>query len=157
MSTNAGQEAKEKAAQLCREGLENYRHWNIERAIEALEAATTLDSTQADYFLYLAQAYMRLSDYEAMRRALGRFIHLESDQTLVDRFEAFFGSAMDRVETCLTHVMAGHDIPLAVIGAAIQMWLEFRLATGRAPIDLDGAQADVWAAALDYTVRKVNI
>ena len=40
------------------------------------------------------------------------------------------------------------------VGAAIQMWLEFRIALGRQPLTM--RKPEVWAAALDYTVRKVN-
>jgi len=149
--------AQARAAQLCREGREYYRHWDIEGAILAFESAIELDETKADYFLYLAQAYTRVSNYDAMRQALGRFIYLETDQTLIDRFEALFGSALDEVETSFTQVMTQHHVPLQVTGAAIYMWLEFRVAMGRQPIDVDGRKSKEWAAALDYVVRKVNI
>ena len=148
--------AKDKAVQLCQEGLDYYNHWDIERAIETFQSAVALNSYEADYFLYLAQARVRLGDYEGMRKALGRFIYLESDPILTDRFEMLFGNAMDEVETLLTQIMTRHDVPLEVIGAAIQMWLEFRVASGRKHITLDGAEACAWAAALDYTIRKVN-
>jgi len=156
VSPTISKEAEAKAAELAEKGLLHYQHWEIEEAIEAFESAVALDGSKADHFLHLAQAYMRLGDYEAMRKALGQFIHLETDPALIDRFEAFFGSAMDAVETCLTEIMAQHEVPLAVIGAAIQMWLEFRLAMGRKPINMAGIKPHVWAAALDYTVRKVN-
>jgi hypothetical protein len=148
--------AKAKAAQLCKEGLTHYRNWDVERAVEIFKAASVLDSTNADAFLYLAQAYMRLGDYKAMRSALGRFIHLETDETLIDRFEIFFGSQMDQVETLLTQVMTRQEIPLEVVGAAIHMWLEFRLAMGRKSINMAGLKPQVWAGALDYTIRKIN-
>lgn len=147
---------KEKADQLCQEGLDYYAHWDIERAIEALRSAIALNSREADYFLYLAQAYVRLGDYESMRRALGEFMHLESDPDLTDRFEMLFGNAMDDVETLFTHIMTQRDAPLEIIGAAIQMWVEFRVALGRKHISLKGGEARAWAAALDYTIRKVN-
>jgi len=150
------QGAKDKAAQLCQEGLDYYKHWDIERAIETFQSAIALNGQEADYFLYLAQAYVRLGDYEGMRRALGRFIHLESDARLTERFEMLFGNMMDEVETLLTQIMTQHDVPLEVIGSAMQMWLEFRVTMGRKRIALDGAQPREWAAALDYTVRKVN-
>ena len=91
-----------------------------------------------------------------MRKALGNFIHLEQDQNITDRFETLFGNAMDNVETCLTQTMTKHDVPLEVIGAALQMWLEFRVTIGRRPIDISDDHAKEWAAALDYTIRKVN-
>jgi len=50
--------------------------------------------------------------------------------------------------------MTAAGIPLEEVGAAIQMWLEYRIAIGRRPLSLRKPEA--WAAALDYTVRKVN-
>ena len=148
--------AKEKAAQLVQEGIDYYLHWDIERAVETLAKAVSLYDQDADYFLYLAQAHVRLGDYEGMRRALGQFLHLESDPALTDRFEILFGNAMDPIETHLTQIMTRHDVPLEVIGSAIQMWLDFRVALGRRPLVYDGSETKAWAAALDYTVRKVN-
>ena len=148
--------SKEKAAQLCQEGLDYYTHWDIERAIETFEKATALDDQEADYFLYLAQAHVRLGDYEGMRKALGRFMHLEENPELTARFERLFGNAMDEIETLLTQVMTSQEVPLEVIGAAIQMWLEFRVAMGRKKIILNATEIKSWAASLDYTIRKVN-
>ncbi len=148
--------SKAKAAQLCQQGLECYQNWDTERAIEAFETATALDDTNPDYFLHLARTYVRLGDYDAMRRALGGFIHLETDQRLIDRFEALFGSALDEVEKHLTDVMTGRKVPLQIVGAALHMWVEFRVAMGRNPINTVETKALAWAAALDYTVRKVN-
>jgi hypothetical protein len=45
---------------------------------------------------------------------------------------------------------------LEVIGAAIQMWLEFRVAVGRRSIPMDIQNTRIWAGTLDYTIRKVN-
>ncbi len=156
MSTKLSEIAKRNAAQYCRDGLNYYANWDVERAVEAFQSAIALNRNEIDYYLYLAQSYIRLGDYPSMRQALGKFIERESDLKLVERFQAFFGSAMDSVETVLTEVMAAHEVPLPVIGAAIQMWLEFRLARGRDPINLSGIKSSTWAAALDYTIRKVN-
>ncbi|MCD6344949.1 MAG: hypothetical protein J7M17_05045, partial [Anaerolineae bacterium] len=41
------------------------------------------------------------------------------------------------------------------IGAAVQMWMEFRIALGEEPLSIP--KPETWAAALDYTVRKVNL
>ncbi|OQY26974.1 MAG: hypothetical protein B6243_13520 [Anaerolineaceae bacterium 4572_5.2] len=65
-----------------------------------------------------------------MRRALGRFIQFETNLAIAERYEALFGSALDAVELALTEVMSQHDVPLEVIGAAIQMWVDFRVAWG---------------------------
>jgi tetratricopeptide (TPR) repeat protein len=148
--------AREKAAQLCEEGLDYYAHWDIERAIEAFKSAVALNRWEPDYCLYLAQAYVRLGNYDMMRKALGRFMQLEKDPELTERFERLFGSAMDEVETYLTQTMTQHDVPLEVIGAAIQMWLEFRVAIGRQSIAMDSQNCRAWASGLDFTIRKVN-
>jgi len=156
MSTKISRVAKAKADQYFQEGVNFYRQWDVELAIKSFEAAIILDNTDADYFLYLAQAYVRLGNYSAMRRALGRFIQLEPNPVITDRYEALFGSALDAVERILTEVMSQHDVPLAVVGAAIQMWVEFRIAWGRHPLNIAGLKPKTWGAALDYTIRKVN-
>jgi hypothetical protein len=65
-----------------------------------------------------------------------------------------FANAMDEVETLITEKMTRKGVPLDEIGAAIQMWLEYRIALGRSPLSIRKPQS--WAAALDYTVHKVN-
>jgi hypothetical protein len=50
--------------------------------------------------------------------------------------------------------MPQQGINLEVVGAAIQMWVEYRVTVGTAP--LDTSHPENWGAALDYTVRKVN-
>ncbi|OQY47716.1 MAG: hypothetical protein B6242_04320 [Anaerolineaceae bacterium 4572_78] len=156
MSSKVSQLAQEKATQLCNEGLEYYRSWDAEKAFEAFEAAISLNGYVANYYLYLAQTAIRLGDYDTMRKALGGFISLENDSDIVHRFEQMFSSAMDEVETNLTQTMPKHNVPLEIIGAAIQMWLEFRVAMGRSPISMRDSHEKIWAAALDFTIRKVN-
>lgn len=148
--------AKKNATQLFQEGQDYYAHWDIERAVQTVRDAISLNDQVADYFLFLAQAYVRLGDYEAMREALGRFIYLERDHDIIDRFEAMFGNAMDAVETCLTQVMSQQEVPLEIIGAGLQMWLEFRVTMGRKTIDISNEYSREWAATLDYTIRKIN-
>jgi tetratricopeptide (TPR) repeat protein len=145
---------KRKAAQLNEEGLLHYRHWEVEDAVQAFRQAAALDPNQADHHLNLARALARFGDYEGTLRALGDFLRTESDTTLTERFERLFGNAMDEVETRLTEVMTRHNLPLDIIGAAIQMWMEYRIAVGRRPLDV--REPSPWAAALDLTVRKVN-
>lgn len=156
MSETVSKVAKARASKLCQEGLAHYRNWDIEQAIQTFEAAIALDHTSTDLFLHLAQAHMRMNDYDCMRKALGEFIHLETDPVLLDRFEAFFGSGLDQVEVILTQIMTGHEVPLEVVGAAIHMWIEFKLAMGRNPINMAGLKPKAWAAALDYAIRKIN-
>ncbi len=145
---------KRRAAQLNEEGLLRYRRWEVEEAVRTFRQAAEMEPDQPDYHLNLARALARFGDYEGTLRALGEFLRTESDPVLTERFERLFGNAMDEVETLLTGVMTQHDLPLDVIGAAIQMWMEYRIAVGRRP--LDSSNAAPWAAALDLTVRKVN-
>jgi tetratricopeptide (TPR) repeat protein len=145
---------KRRAAQLNEEGLLRYRRWEVEEAVRTFSEASELEPDQPDYHLNLARALARFGDYEGTLRALGDFLRTESDPVLTERFERLFGNAMDEVETLLTGVMTQHDLPLDVIGAAIQMWMEYRIAIGRRP--LDASNSAPWAAALDLTVRKVN-
>jgi tetratricopeptide (TPR) repeat protein len=145
---------KRRAAQLNEEGLLRYRRWEVEEAVRTFRQAAEMQPQQPDYHLNLARALARFGDYEGTLRALGEFLRTESDPVLTERFERLFGNAMDEVETLLTGVMTQHDLPLDVIGAAIQMWMEYRIALGRRPLDTSGAAP--WAAALDLTVRKVN-
>lgn len=145
---------KRKAAQLNEEGLLQYRRWQVEDAVSTFRQAVELDPEESDYHLNLARALARFGDYEGTLRALGNFLRTESDPVLTERLERLFGNAMDEVEVFLTEVTTQHDLPLDVIGSAIQMWMEFRIAIGRRPLDVSNPAP--WAAALDLTARKVN-
>jgi tetratricopeptide (TPR) repeat protein len=145
---------KRRAAQLNEEGLLHYRRWEVEDAVRIFRQAAELDPDQSDYHLNLARARARFGDYEGTLRALGDFLRTETDPLLTERFERLFGNAMDEVETLLAEVMTHHDVPLDIIGAAIQMWMEYRIAVGRRPLDI--SEPAPWAAALDLTARKVN-
>jgi len=145
---------KRRSAQLNEEGLLHYRRWEVAEAVRRFRQAAELTPDQPDYHLNLARALVRFGDYEGTMRALGNFLRNESDPVLTERFEQLFGNAMDEVEILLTTVMTKHDLPLDIIGAAIQMWLEYRIAVGRRPLDVSEPQP--WAAALDLTVRKIN-
>jgi tetratricopeptide (TPR) repeat protein len=145
---------KRRAAQLSEEGLLRYRRWEVEEAVRTFRQAIELEPNQPDYHLNLARALARFGDYEGTLRALGEFLRTESDAVLTERFERLFGNAMDEVETLLTEAMTRHNLPLDVIGAAIQMWMEYRIAIGRRPLDTSNPAP--WAAALDLTIRKVN-
>ena len=146
---------KLRAQSLNRTGLEHYDRWELESAITLFQEAVRLDDTESDYHLNLARAQVRMGDYELMMQALGDFISTEPDEDLVGRFETLFSNALDAVESKLTGVMPNHDVSLDVIGAAIQMWVEYRVTIGREYLDL--SRPEEWSAALDYTVRKVNI
>jgi tetratricopeptide (TPR) repeat protein len=145
---------KLRAQSLNRTGLEHYERWEMESAITLFQEAVRLDETEPDYHLNLARAQVRMGDYELMLQALGNYIRTEKDVMLVNRFEALFSNALDPVETRLTNVMPKQNLRLEIVGAAIQMWVEYRVTIGKRYLDL--SQPDAWAAALDYTVRKVN-
>jgi hypothetical protein len=145
---------KLRAQSLNRTGLEHFERWEMESAITLFQEAARLDDSEAEYHLNLARALVRMGDYELMMKALGDYIRTETDQQLAGRFETLFSNALDEVETRLTTTMPRHGIRLETIGAAIQMWLEYRVTIGKNYLDLE--HPEEWAAALDYTVRKVN-
>jgi hypothetical protein len=145
---------KLRAQSLNRTGLEHYERWEMESAITLFQEAVRLDENEPDYHLNLARAQVRMGDYELMLHALGDYIRTEKDKSLVSRFEALFSNALDPVEIRLTNIMPKQGMRLEVIGSAIQMWVEYRVTIGKRYLDL--SQPGAWAAALDYTVRKVN-
>ena len=136
-------------------GIEAYRAWNVDRAVEELQAAVELDPENPDHRLALAQALARSGNYDRALRVLAEFIRLEPDSDLTERFEQLFASGMDEVEHTLTDRMTEADVPVEQIGAALQMWLEYRVAQGRESLVIHEPRS--WAAALDYIVRKVNL
>jgi hypothetical protein len=80
---------------------------------------------------------------------------MKPNSPLVNRFEPLFASGMDEVEQILTDKMIAAGMSLEETGAALQMWLEYRIALGRDRLIVRKPQT--WAAALDYVVRKVNL
>jgi tetratricopeptide (TPR) repeat protein len=136
-------------------GIEAYQAWDVDRAVQELEAAVDLDPQNPDFQLNLAQAVARSGDYDRALRVLAEFIRLEPDSRLTERFEQLFASGMDDVEQVLTEKMTQAGMPVEEIGAALQMWLEYRIALGREQLIV--RKAETWAAALDYIVRKVNL
>ncbi|MDM8529093.1 tetratricopeptide repeat protein [Anaerolineales bacterium HSG24] len=143
-----------RAQTLNRAGLEHYERWEMETAITLFQEAIRLDNQIPEYYLNLARAHVRMGDYELMLQALGDYLHIEQDIILVNRFQTLFSNALDSVEELLTTIMRDQKVRLEIIGAAIQMWLEYRVTIGKRYLDLKHPQA--WASALDYTVRKVN-
>lgn len=135
-------------------GLQQYERWDIDEAIESFEEATQLNPEEPEFHLNLARALARYGDFDAARRALGSYIRFEPDESLAERFEQLFGEGMDEVETLLTQQMTREKLPLGVIGAAVQMWMEYRICVGRRPLII--RKPETWASALDYTIRKVN-
>ena len=143
-----------KARQANSLGLQHYERWDIEQAIKSFNEAIRLGPEESEFYLNLARALARFGDFDASKRALGSFIRYEQDEELSGRFEHLFGAGMDQVETLVTEEMTRQGLPLEVTGAAVQMWLEYRICIGRKPLVI--RKPETWAAALDYTVRKVN-
>jgi len=145
----------ERAESLNREGLQAYEDWDIDRAIERFRAAIRLIPDRGEYHLNLARALARAGDFDQALRALAEFLRLEPDSPVTERFERLFARGLDEVETVLTEKMTASKRPIDEVGAALKMWLEYRIALGRDPLVVRKPEA--WAAALDYTVRKVNL
>ncbi len=152
---NVSAENRRKAKEYEQQGLQFYQEWDIDQAIKCFQAAVRIDPGEPDYLLHLARALARSGDFDQALRALASFMQLEPDSPLTDRFEQLFASGMDDVELLLTEKMTATGMPIKEIGAAIQMWLEYRIALGREPLII--RKPETWAAALDYTARKVNL
>jgi len=135
-------------------GLQQYERWEIDEAIKSLHEAIRLNPEEPEFHLNLARVLARSGDFDAAKRALGSYIRFEPKKELAERFEQLFSESMDRVETLVTEQLTQKGLPLEVIGAAVQMWLEYRICIGRRPLVI--RKPETWAAALDYTVRKVN-
>jgi tetratricopeptide (TPR) repeat protein len=136
-------------------GLLAYKEWNIDDAIKHFEAASRLLPEEPDFLLQLARALARGGDFDRALKALAEFIRLEPDSPLAERFQQLFASGMDDVESILTDKMTDAGTPIELIGAAIQMWLEYRIALGRETLIM--RKPETWAAALDYTIQKINL
>jgi tetratricopeptide (TPR) repeat protein len=145
---------RQKAREANTLGLQHYERWDIDEAIDSFDKAIELDPEEPEYHLNLARAIARYGDFDAAKRALGSYIRFEPDKKLAERFEQLFGEGMDQVETLLTQQMPQMGLPLEIVGAAVQMWLEYRICIGRRPLVI--RKPETWAAALDYTIRKVN-
>jgi len=150
-----GKENRRKAKELVKRGIEAYQTWNMEEAVQHFQNAVRAAPSEPDYLLYLARALARSGDFDQALRALAGFMRLEPESPLADRFEQLFASGMDGVEQLLTEKATAADLPIEIIGAAIQMWLEYRITLGRDPLIV--RKPETWAAALDYTVRRVNL
>ncbi len=135
-------------------GLQHYERWDIDQAIALFNEAIELYAEEPEFHLNLARALARYGDFDAVKRALGSYIHFEPNKELAERFEQLFAEAMDEVESLVTQQMARKGLPLEVVGAAVQMWLEYRICIGRRPLII--RKPETWASALDYTIRKVN-
>jgi tetratricopeptide (TPR) repeat protein len=144
-----------RAVELNTRGLKHFRMWDMARAVADFEAAAHLAPRHADYWLNHARALVRSGDYDRALKSLAEFIRVEKDPELVERYERLFANALDEVERLLTQKMTAAELPMEEIGAAIQMWLEYRITLGRQPLII--RKPETWAAALDFTIRRVNL
>ncbi|MGC9400204.1 MAG: tetratricopeptide repeat protein [Anaerolineae bacterium] len=148
-------ENRKQAKVIFDEAMSAYQRWDVENAVKKLQDVVRLDPQNASYHMSLAQALARAGDFDQALRALANYLRLAPDTAVASRVEQLFASGMDPVEDVLTQKMKAAQLPLDMIGAAIQMWMEFRIALGEEPLYIPKPEA--WAAALDYTVRKVNL
>ncbi len=140
---------------LNQKGLDAYAEWDIELAVKKFRAAIRAAPDNPDYRLNLARTLSRGGQFDQALRALAEFLRLEPDSDVSERFERLFASGLDKTETVLTEQMSNAGMPIELIGASLQMWLEYRVAIGRQSLPL--RKPETWAAALDYTSRKVNL
>jgi tetratricopeptide (TPR) repeat protein len=154
MAATKSGDVKQQAESYNVEGLECYEKWEVDDAIRNFKAAVRLAPDDPEYHLNLARARARVGQWEEALTSLRDFLDLEPDTRLRDRFRALFEVGMDPVESALTRTMTSQGAPLEEISAAMQMWWEFRIAAGRRTLPM--RKPEVWAAALDYTVRKLN-
>jgi tetratricopeptide (TPR) repeat protein len=154
MAATKSADVKQQAESRNVEGLECYEKWLVDDAIKNFKEAVRLAPDDPEYHLNLARARARFGQWEEALTSLRDFLDLEPDTRLRDRFRALFEVGMDPVESVLTRTMTSEGVPLEEISAAMQMWWEFRIAAGRRTLPM--RKPEVWAAALDYTVRKLN-
>jgi tetratricopeptide (TPR) repeat protein len=146
---------RRKAQTIFDNAIASYERWDIEDAIKGLEQIVALHPDNAGYHMSLAQVLSRSGDFDRALQALADYLRLEPDSKVSGRIEQLFASGMDPVEEQLTEKMTSAHLPIDIIGAAIHMWLEFRIILGEESLSIPKPEA--WAAALDYTVRKVNL
>ncbi len=146
---------QDQAAELNKVGLKHFSDWEIDEAIAAFSQAASTDPENPEYHLNLARAYARGGNYAEAMRALGDYLHNETDDEVAGQFEWLFSSTFDKVESGLIEGMQALELPVEMIGRAIRMWLEYRLAVGRRPLQL--RNPNLWSAALTYLICKVNL
>ena len=150
-----GAEKRRKAQAIFDEAIIAYERWDIDDAVDGLTDAVTLQPNNAVYHLKFAQVLSRAGNFDRALRSLANYLRLEPDSEVAGRIEQLFANGMDAVEAYLTDKMTAAQMPIDMIGASIQMWVEFRIALGEETLRIPKPGA--WAAALDYTVRKVNL
>ena len=135
-------------------GLQYYADWEIDKALAAFKEAATADPENPEYHLNMARGYARGSNYPLAIQSLGDYLRTEPDDFVAERYQRLFSSVLDEVETIVIEQTRMMGMPIQQTGKAIQMWLEFRIALGRQPLEIiEPAQ---WAAALILAICKIN-
>lgn len=155
MSTQVNAAKRRRAQAIYSDAMAAYERWDIDNAVDGLTNAVTLQPDNAAYHLRFAQVLSRAGSFDRALRSLANYLRLEPESEVASRIEQLFASGMDAVEEYLTDKMTAARMPIDMIGAAIQMWVEFRIALGEETLNIPKPGA--WAATLDYTVRKVNL
>lgn len=154
MSKSAPGKPSQKSRSLTEQGLAHYANWELGEAIDCLFNAAKLAPNDPESHLNLARALARAGSYDLASESISTFLQCEPTGPVASRFRQIDAGVLDATETYLTETMKSSGAPLEDIGAALKMWLEFRITAGRDPIASTAPNA--WAAALDYTVQKVN-
>ncbi len=80
----------------------------------------------------LAQVLSRAGDFDRALLGTGQLPQTEPESKVASRIEQkLFASGMDPVENVITERMTATHLPIDLIGAAIQMWMELRISLGR--------------------------
>lgn len=135
-------------------GLAYFENWEMVKATTAFKEAVDADPQNPEYLLNLARAYVRSGSYDQAMTALGQYLQVETEGDVAARYERLFSSSLDDVENLLIETMREMDMSIALIGKAIQMWLEYRIMIGRRPLRIP--KPELWAAGITYAVIKVN-
>ncbi|HSH03613.1 MAG TPA: tetratricopeptide repeat protein [Anaerolineae bacterium] len=147
-------EQRQEAEKLHQQGLDLYHDWQVEAAIESINAAIEIDGENPEYHLTLARAYARLSLFDKAMTALGEYLRTEPDEATAARYERLFSSAMDEVEAVMIEGMRQLDMPIEQVGKGIQMWLEYRITIGKKRFQIP--KPELWAAGLTNAICRVN-
>lgn len=148
------EERKKSGIKRNHDGLEAFSAWEIEEAIALFQKAIKDDPKNPDYYLNLVRAYARNGNYEEVMQTLGQYLRVETEPEIAARYEQLFSTALDPVEKVLIESLQKMEFPVQQIGKGIQLWLEYRISSGRRPLRIP--KPNIWAAALAYTIVKVN-
>ncbi|MEM7335346.1 MAG: tetratricopeptide repeat protein [Chloroflexota bacterium] len=148
------EERKKSGIKFNHAGLAAFSAWDLEGAIKSFKKAVKNDPNNPDYHLNLVKAYARNGSYDEVMTSLGHYLRVETESDIAERYEMLFSTGLDPVESLLIESMQAMEFPMQQVGKAIQLWLEYRISYGRRP--LRTPKPGIWAAALTYSIVKVN-